>query len=100
METVKLKNGTEEVAALVKVTMVSVKGLWNSGLPGLLMVSDLVQICRCDPSYRKFGTNEEELTKLGLLQSGGQVHDSIRNIVLSAFTGDKLDLVLGSPIAE
>ena len=99
MEQVKLKNNTEEPAQLVAVTMTSLKHIWNSGIPGILMLSDLVQICRDDKKYRKFGNNEDELKKCALLQANGRPHDSVRNIVLSAFTGEGLDLTLGSPIA-
>jgi len=100
MQITKLKNGTEEAAPLVTVTMVSIQHLWDSGLPGVLALSDLVQICRRDPKYQKFGSNEDTLKKLALLQSRGDVHDSIRNIVLSAFSGEGLELTLGSPVAK
>ncbi len=79
----------------------SIKHLWEScGIPGVTQVSDLVQICQRDPDYKKFGSNEDELKKFSLLQPGGGVHDSIRNIVLSAFTGKGLELELHSPLAE
>ncbi len=99
MKTVKLKNNTEEAAPLVTTTMMSLNQLWESGIPGILMLSDLVQICRNDKKYQKFGDNEEELKKRALLQADGRPHDSIRNIVLCAFTGEGLELNLGSPLA-
>ena len=96
----KLKNGTEEPQPMVSVAMMSINDLWASGIPGITALSDLVQICRNDPTYKKFGTNEDTLKKLALLQANGQPHDLVRNIVLSAFTGEGLDLELGSPIAK
>lgn len=98
MQMTKLKNGSEEPTPLVATTMMTLESLM-SGLPGALMASDLVQICRDDPSYRKFGSNEAELQKLALLQGDGKPHQSVRNIVLSAFTGEGLGLTLTSPVA-
>lgn len=100
MQMIKLKNGTEEAAPLVMVTNALLKNLWNSGIGGLTTVSDLVQICRRDPKYSKFGENEEVLKQLKLLQPDGQPHNSIRNIVLSSFTGEGLNLEFVSPIAK
>lgn len=99
MQMSKLKNGTEEATQLVTVTMASLKFLWESDIGGMLAVSDFVQICRRDPKYKKFGDNEDRLKKLLLLDQNGNVNSSIRNIVLSAFTGEGLDLQMGSPIA-
>lgn len=96
----KLKNGAKEASPLVAVTMTSITHLWESGLPGVLTLSDFVQICRNDPKYRKFGRNEDDLKQLNLLRLDGSVHESIRNIVLSAFSGEGLNLELRSPIAK
>lgn len=98
MQMAKLKNGSEEAFVLVTTTMMALESLMN-GFPGVLMASDLVQICRADPTYSKFGDHEEKLQQLALLQSDGKPHESIRNIVLSAFTGEGLGLKLVNPIA-
>lgn len=95
METVTLKNGAEEVKSLVVVTMLSLESLIEEQP---FAFYDLVMVCR-DRDYRPFGSNGDHLKSLALLQDGGHVHDSIRNIVLSAVTGDGLDMQLGSPVA-
>jgi hypothetical protein len=66
----------------------------------MLTISDLVQICRNDPTYRKFGENEKTLEQLALIRPGADVHDSVRNIVLSSFVGEGLELEMVSPIAQ
>jgi hypothetical protein len=96
METVKLKNGSEEVEALVKVTMISLGGLFEEKP---LVFYDLVMYCR-DNSYEWFGHNQSICKELSLLLPDGSVHDSIKNIVLSAAVGSDLDMRLVSPVAE
>jgi hypothetical protein len=98
MNILKLKNGSEEPEPLVVTTMMTLEHLM-SGFPGVLMASDLAQICREDPNYSKFGDNEEQLQRLALLQGDGKPHNSVRNIVLSAFVGEGLELRLVSPVA-
>lgn len=97
---VKLKNGSKAPEELVEVVTTSIKYLRQSGMNGLTTVSDLVRICRRDPKYRKFGKNEDTLKELTLLQDNGQPHESVRNIVVSSFTGDGLNLKFNSPIAK
>ncbi len=96
----KLKNGSEEHDAAVTVTMISLKHLWNSGFSGITVISDLHQICKNDPTYRAFGDNEKTLKGLALLQEDGKPHDTVRNIVLSAISGEGLEMMLVSPIAD
>jgi hypothetical protein len=62
-----------------------------------LVFYDLVMVCR-DSAYRPFGNARQELNALGLWMSHETApHDSIRNVVLSAVSGDGLDMTLGSP---
>lgn len=90
METVILKNGAEEVKALVMVTMMSLRHLEPI---------ELVQKCK-DDTHIFWGDTEEKLKSLALLECSGRPHDSIRNIVLSALAGEGLDMRLVSPIKE
>jgi len=53
-----------------------------------------------DPKHVIFGNNGEELVRSGLLDSNHQMHDVIRNIVLSATEGDGVDMILRSPRAS
>ncbi len=100
MEEVLLKNGTKEAKVLVNVVMHSVSTLLDSGVSGLTSLYDLVQICRNNPNYQKFGDNEEMLKKLSLLQDDGKPHNSIRNIILSSVSGDGIDMAFESPIMK
>ena len=94
METVILRNGAEEAKPLVAVTMMSLERLMKEKP---LALYDLVMRCR-DRSYKFFDDNEEYLKSLNIVDRDGSIHDSIRNIVLSAAKGDGLDMVIRSPV--
>lgn len=100
MEEVLLKNGTKEAKVLVDVVMLSVRNLLNSGISGITALYDLVQICRNNPNYQKFGNNEETLKKLSLLQDDGKPHSSVRNIILSSVSGDGINMAFESPVKK
>jgi hypothetical protein len=95
VEVIRLKNGTEEAKPLVAVTMMSLEHVMDERP---LALYDLVMMCR-DHDYEPFGTNGDYLKDLRLVEQNGSIHDSIRNIVLSAVKGDGIDMVLGSPVA-
>lgn len=97
MDVVKLKNGSEEVKPLVMATMMSIRELM-AGLPGALDAYALVELCR-DRNHKMFGNSLENLQKLGLIEASGNVHDSVRNVVLSAAVGEGADMYFGNPIA-
>ena len=92
MEMMKLKNGTEEFAPLVKATMVSLRALCDANP---IAFYDLVMFCRKGRAPF-IGWPALEAAAIGLV-SGGRVHDSIRNVVLSAVCGDGLDISIGDP---
>lgn len=97
MKTVILKNGAEEAEICVKAHMMNLSILLEEHPTAFY---GLVMKCR-DRNY--FWWNDaiiQQLKDLGLLQGlGDTVHDSTKNVVLSAVTGDGLDMVLGSPTA-
>lgn len=64
-----------------------------------LALYDLVMKCR-DRSYQFFGDNEKYLQDLKLVEASGDIHGSIKNIVLSAVRGDGIDMVLSSPVVK
>lgn len=101
METdlVDLKNGAKEANVLVASTMTSLNGLMKGGFGGLTQLYDLVMVCR-DPKYKIGERNLKALQDLALLESDGQPHSSIKNIVLSAATGEGMELKLSSPLAS
>ena len=91
-----LKNGQEEFKPLIVVTMLSLRALLAEQP---IAFYELVMKCR-DRNHQFFGNAGEKLKSLQLVQPGGSIHGSIRNIVLSATSGDDLELVLHSPIKE
>lgn len=96
MNRLKLKNGTEEAAPLVKVTMMSAEHLVESNPIAFV---ELVALCR-DRDHELFGNTAVELQRLALVGPDGSVHDSIRNVVLSAAEGEGLEMRFVSPLAE
>jgi len=94
METVRLRNGAEEAKPLVAVIIMSLERLMNERP---LALYDLVMKCR-DRAYELFGTNGDYLKDLNLVDQDGSIHESIRNVVLSATDGEGMDMVLRSPI--
>ena len=102
METVNLKNGSSEVKPLVAATMHSLNAvLEGSGdaLNGMLAFYELVQKCK-NPSHEIWSDAQSTLLmSLSLIDANGDVHSSIKNVVLSAAQGDGLELSLGSPYA-
>ncbi len=95
METIKLKNGAVEAKPLVVVMMLSLKHLMDEKP---IAFYELVMKCR-DPEHKFFGATGQDLQKLNLVGPDGTIHSSVRNIVLSATSGEGLVLKLHSPIA-
>jgi len=96
MNVIKLKNGSEEVEPMVKVTMMILHNLITESP---ILFYELVMKAR-DRAHEFFGTTGEELERRNLLEAGGSMHSSIRNIILSAVEGDMLEMKLGSPVAK
>ena len=96
METVILRNGAEEAKPLVVVMMLCLERLMDERP---LALYDLVMRCR-DRNYQFFGDNEDYLKNLKLVEQDGSIHDSTRNVILSAADGDGLDMVLRSPLSK
>jgi hypothetical protein len=93
MKTVILKNGAEEAEPLVNVTMMSLRKLMEEQP---IAFYEFVELCK-DSKHQLFGNASEVLNRLGLIH-GGAVHDSIRNIVLSATKGDGFEMELINPV--
>ena len=96
METIKLKNGSEEAKGLVAVTSLRVGNLINTNPMAFF---ELVRVCR-DPSHRPFGNTAQVLSGFSLMEPGGTVPQSIRNIVLSGAQGDGMDMAWDDPVAR
>lgn len=99
MEMTKLKNGTEEPTPVVAVVRASLKRLLDDmASGGPIAAYELVQVCR-KPGHKPFGHTGKLLRDFSLLNDDGCVHDSIRNVVLSAARGDGLDMEFVDPAA-
>lgn len=80
-KTVTLSNGTEELQALVALTMLHLKQL--SEPESFIVLFDFAALAH-DPTYSVFQPSKEKLIALALLDSNGMMHDSTRNIVRCA----------------
>ncbi|MDI6758871.1 MAG: hypothetical protein QMD94_04285, partial [Candidatus Omnitrophota bacterium] len=99
IQLVKLKNRAMEPEDVVMAAMLSLEQL-RQHPKGFVLVHELRAKAR-DPQYKFFGDDTEaKLKKIKLIQSNGEIHESIRNVVLSAVVGDGLDIHLVSPLAE
>lgn len=95
LKTVKLKNGSKEGEAFVKVIISILQKLIERDP---IALHELVTVAR-DPSHKTWGQKGKDLEKLTLLEPGGTMHGSVRNIVLSATIGEDLDLQIVNPLA-
>jgi hypothetical protein len=93
---VRLRNGSDESGPLVLTAMASLSGLMQSNPIALY---ELVMKAR-DPQHAMFGRTAQEAIDRSLLQPDGSMHDSLRNIILSAADGDGLYLRLIDPRAD
>ena len=91
-----LKNGTVEAEVLITVTMTSLYKVWTEKP---IVLYELHQKC-LNKDHKLFGMSGETLKDLSLINSDGSIHNSIKNIVLSAMTGECLNLALTNPIAH
>lgn len=94
LEMVRLKNGQEEAAISVAATMITLEDLWTNEP---ICAYELVQMARTH-GHVPFGNTEQKLRERGLMNPAGVVHGIVKNVVLSAVTGEGFDLVLGSPV--
>lgn len=95
MQTVRLRNGTDELESLVKVVTESLNKLENT-LPGQMALHDLNARC-LNKDSTMWDEQLDQLQGLGLIQVDGTVHDSIRNVVLSAIVSDDGIIMIQNP---
>lgn len=99
LKPVRLTNGSEEEVPLIKMTVFILKSLIERDPAA---VFELVALCR-DRTHSPWGDTGARLKELKLIsESEGRwhVHDSIRNVVLSACKGEGMDMVLVDPVAD
>lgn len=92
-QTITLKNGSVEFQPLVKITMLSLEKLM---LDKPILFYELVMKAR-DSKHVFFGNSADDLKSLNLIHNDETLHESIRNIIVSATEGDGLDMKLVSP---
>jgi hypothetical protein len=94
---IRLKNGSDEPRPLVSVTTLVIRSLLQSDP---ISFYELVMKAR-DPKHEIFSPHQTKvLTDLGFLDHNGRVHQSIANVLLSAVTGEGLEMTLGDPVAR
>ena len=94
MQEVKLKNGGVEMDILTQGVLLALKNLITDNSVAFY---DLVMKCR-DDQYEPFGNSSAILKHVSLMESGGTIHSSIKNIVLSAVDGDEGEMHIVDPI--
>jgi hypothetical protein len=95
---VKLKNGSEEPLETVTTASLTISEIAQSGIVGLLAIYDIRKKVE-DPNYQISDASVKKLVALGLLESSGIIHDSVRNIVLSSIEIKGTKVTIKSPIA-
>lgn len=97
MKTVTLKhNNIEEAEVAVTSIMISLKQLLTDSY---LAFYDLVMLAR-DDNTSIWIPSAIILKKFGLLDESLQMHDTIRNVILSAVEGENTEMILVNPILK
>ena len=92
----KLKNGSEYSEELFGIVWSVIKNLFENEP---IVFYELVMKCR-DFSHPYFGNTAEKLESIGLLSPFRAPHPLVKDIILSAVTGDGLEMTLAFPLAE
>ena len=96
IQLVQLANGTAVPDVLVTTTMIVLNDLASNDP---IVFYELTMKCR-DTNHPFWGSTEETLKQAALIKDNGEIHDSVKNIVLSAVKGEDLKMTLGSPFPE
>jgi hypothetical protein len=95
MKVLRLRNETDEPEAMVTLMFSALQDLMNENTT---LFYELVMKCR-EPGYQLSKVDEGALKDLAFIPESGRIHDTIRNIVLSATEGEGLSLRIVSPLA-
>jgi hypothetical protein len=99
MKMLHLKNGSVQPAPSVATTMKALDHLWGQGVVGLTALYDLYERSK-NADHRIAEGVLETLKTLALVQPDGSIHDTVRNVVLSAVSGEGIDIAMASPLKE
>lgn len=95
-DTVTLNTGEELPSHLVASVMLNLKSLLAYAPVGFY---ELTMLCR-NPEHKLWGSSRDLLTERSLLESDGQPHDAIRQIVLAAVRETGEDMTLRNPTKD
>lgn len=99
MKEICLRTGEKELDIVVDHVFGKLKALWGQGYPGMLKVSDLIDICE----GRGVGVSDRttgELQRLELLRADGTPHPSVTKVIRASITGTYIgNMKLVSPVA-
>ena len=95
LEEIELKNGTTAPKALIATTTLALDDLLRTNM---LTVIELIEKAK-NKNYKMFG-NSELVVKTTSLMEDGQIHESVKNIILSSFTGERFNLKRVFPLKE
>jgi hypothetical protein len=95
MKNVFLHSGEEHAASLVAVTMKTLRGAFADDA---ILFYELNEKAK-NPNHEMFGATKKKATAMALCDSGGQMHASVREIILNAVEGEGFDLQLKNPVA-
>jgi hypothetical protein len=95
-KSVRLKSGYEEAQSLVVSTIFQLELLITEDS---IAFYEAVMIAR-NPEQVCFGDRANRLKELAILTRDGRMHDSVRNIIVSAVSGEGLEMRLGNPVVE
>lgn len=94
--TVRLRNGTEGTKQFVAVMMIALKGLMEKHPIALYDLHEMAK----DSAHQPFGNSKQILSDLYLISDDNSIHESCRNVILSAMEGEGRNLRLTNPLSS
>jgi len=96
LDLVELRTGAKVFEATLVAITVSLEDLLRANFTAFY---ELVEIAR-NPNHKPFGNAVTVLHERGLLDEDGQMHDTIRDVVLASAEGEGTRLCLVNPVAR
>lgn len=96
MELAILRNGSEVPKPAVITCLIALRNLMANNP---IAFFELVEKAR-NPHHRLFGNSGEVLRSLALIERDGDLHNTTRDVVLSAISGEGLAMRLGDPFTD
>jgi hypothetical protein len=96
MKTVILKNGAEETETSVITTLINLKMLREKNA---IVFYELTTKAR-NNKHNLFENSRKILKELHLMNENGIIYNSVKNIILSAVTGESIFMEIQNPIVN